>query len=104
MGGIEVTTSPRDGGATVVVDGELDIATAPQLEAALRDAESRGVKALFLDLGGLAFMDSTGLRSVLAAHQRAQAEGRQLTVQNLQPEVARVLEVTGADRILALAP
>jgi anti-anti-sigma factor len=102
MGKLEVTTRRRNGAATVAVQGELDIDTAPRLDAALLDAERERPATLRLDLGGLVFIDSTGLRSVLAAHRRAEGEGRKLALQNLQPEVARVLEMTGADRILAL--
>ena len=100
---MEVSTSRRKRGITIVVQGELDIATAPRLDAALLEAERARPRTLLLDLAGLAFMDSTGLRSMLAAHRRAVGEGRKLRLRNLRPEVARVLEMTGADRILTSA-
>ncbi len=84
--------------------GELDLATAPELEdrivAAVRDV-SRGV---VLDLRELTFMDSTGVRTVVSAHHAAQETGADLRV--IRPRdggpVARVIEVSGIDQALGL--
>src|SRR5439155_4034554 len=55
------------GSPRVTVAGELDLATAEQLEAQLKQVESSGPGTLVLDLRELEFMDSTGLRAVIAA-------------------------------------
>jgi anti-anti-sigma factor len=99
----EVTAKTEDGVATVAVDGELDIATAPVLDAKLADVERDGAVSLLLDLGRVRFLDSTGLRSLLSARRRAEATGRRLRLANLPPDVERVLEVTGARRIFEIA-
>ena len=75
MEGFEATTSSSDGVATVLLEGELDIATAPVLDATLADVERNGTGTVVLDLAGVRFIDSTGLRSLLSARQRA-ADGR----------------------------
>jgi anti-sigma B factor antagonist len=84
--------------------GELDLATAPQLEdrvlSALRDGGARVV----LDLRELTFMDSTGVRTIVAAHQAAKDEGAELRVVRPAPEsaVSRVIEISGIDEALGL--
>ena len=99
----EVTTSTADGVATVALEGELDIATAPVLDATLADVERNGTATLLLDLAQVQFIDSTGLRSLLSAHQRAEAAGRTLRLANLPVDVERVFDVTGVRRIFDIA-
>jgi anti-sigma B factor antagonist len=85
----------------VSVRGELDLATAPQLESALLPGLRDGGSAL-LDLRGLEFMDSTGVRVIVAAHVTAQEHGGQLSLVRTPSEsaVARVLEISGLDTVL----
>lgn len=99
----EVTTSSADGVATVVLEGELDIATAPLLDATLADVERNGTGTVLLDLARVQFIDSTGLRSLLSARQRAEAAGRKLRLANLPVDVERVFDVTGVRRIFDIA-
>ena len=99
----DVTTKTEDGIATVAVDGELDIATAPVLDATLADVERGGTGTLLLDLHRVRFLDSTGLRSLLRARRRAETAGRRLRLANLPPAVERVLDVTGVRRIFDIA-
>jgi len=60
----------RDYGVIVRVEGELDVATAPVLDAALTLAEASDVPMIAIDLTGVTFIDSTGLRALLEAHAR----------------------------------
>jgi anti-sigma B factor antagonist len=99
----EVTTSTEGGVATVVLGGELDIATAPLLDATLADVERNGTGTVLLDLAQVQFIDSTGLRSLLSARQRAEAAGRKLRLANLPVDVERVFDVTGVRRIFDIA-
>ncbi len=70
---LAVRTSRDDSCLVVTLSGELDIATGPVLDAALRDAVSGGVPArLVLELSALAFADVAGL-GVLLRHERALA-------------------------------
>jgi anti-anti-sigma factor len=72
----ELTVEREEGGALrVVVRGELDIATAPRLEAVLADSSASSLR---VDLRGLTFMDSTGVRTLLQATEDARAAGREL--------------------------
>jgi anti-sigma B factor antagonist len=103
MEGFEATTSSADGVATVRLEGELDIASAPVLDASLADVEGNGTGTVVLDLAGVRFIDSTGLRSLLSARQRAETAGRTLRLTNIPVDVERVFDVTGVRRIFDIA-
>ena len=67
--------SNDEGRCVVALAGELDLQTAPQLEAVVSQALADDPVLLVLDLSALTFIDSSGLRSVLAAHEQAQDTG-----------------------------
>jgi anti-anti-sigma factor len=86
----------REGDAArVVVSGALDLATVPILEAELADLRHAGVRRLVLDLSGLGFMDSTGLRCILERDAEARRDGFSIALVAGPPAVQRVFEVTG---------
>ncbi len=74
--------------------GELDLATAELLEQAI-DAAENGERLVVLDLQALEFIDSTGLRGVLAALERCQERGQEFAITPGSPQVQRLLSVTG---------
>lgn len=96
-----VTTHDADGRLAVVARGELDLATAPELEAVLLPALS-GSGHVVLDLRELEFMDSTGVRVIVSAHVAAGESGGSLVLVRTDPAgpVGRVLEISGLDGIL----
>ena len=83
--------------------GELDIATAPQLEQAVIDATSEAVEELVLDLRELTFMDSTGLRTLAQTNARAASAGFTLSIVRGPRQIERVLEISGLGALLPLA-
>ena len=87
--------SPR-----IVVVGELDLASAGELEGRIRELESSRPPMIVLDLRELEFMDSTGLRTVLAADARARDRGGKLVVVRPPGEVQRVFQLTRMDEHL----
>ena len=84
--------------ATVTVAGELDLSTAAQVDEALADTEEKHPERLVVDLRGLSFMDSTGLRMVLSADGRARKEARRFEVVPGPPQVHRVFRIALLDR------
>jgi len=83
------------GGARVVrVQGELDIATAPDLERAVLRPRDPGDQVV-LDLAGLRFMDSTGLRVLLRARTEAKAGRWDLYLRNVPANVQRLFSISG---------
>jgi anti-sigma B factor antagonist len=88
--------------AAVVLSGELDIATAPELEQKLRELPPDGVTQLMLDLRRLAFIDSTGLRVVLGLANGLAPPGARVVIVRGPEAVQRVFALTGADRELLM--
>lgn len=87
----------------LVLEGELDIATAPILEAALVDAERRrGTAPLIVDLRGLEFMSCGGVSLLVAAAERERRTGRRLVVMPGTGAPARLLGLCGLDEALGL--
>ena|SRR5436190_1947872 len=91
---LRVTTEPRGDGVHLILSGELDIASAPVIEDALRDAEEQGPPLIIIDLRGLQFMDSTGLRTILGADARAREADRRFVVVQGDENIQRVFQVT----------
>ncbi len=95
---LEVLTEDHRGIPVVRARGELDLSTFEQVEAALATAEATSPPTLVLDLGGVSFMDSTGVRTLLQADSRARRDGRRLLIVAPPEPAARVLRVTLLDR------
>jgi anti-anti-sigma factor len=89
----------------VAPSGELDIATVSVLEPVMLAAEATDADTIVLDLSGLTFIDSTGLRLVLDANDRCGGEVDRLRVIAGSPAVERLLDVVGLrDRLPLIAP
>jgi anti-sigma B factor antagonist len=87
----------RERGADVSIlwlSGELDIATSALLDRELHAAEATGPQRVVVDLAGLQFIDSIGLRTLLQAHERASGNGHQLALRQAPRVVKRLLELT----------
>lgn len=79
----------------VILSGELDLATLPGATAQVEAAEAAGPPVLVIDLSGLTFMDSSGVRLVLLADERARADGRRIAVRLGRGPALRVFQVLG---------
>jgi anti-anti-sigma factor len=84
-----------DGHRTLVLTGELDLTSFWLLDHPLLQIGTRGAKSFTLDLSGLDFIDSTGVRSVLAARGFCAARGCEFIVIAGPPQVQRVFEASG---------
>ena len=85
------------------LSGELDLATVGELEAALASRLDAGENVV-VDLRGLAFMDSSGVRALVAAHQLAESGQGALTIVRAPRgnEVDRVIDVSGIATALGM--
>ena|SRR6476469_764956 len=80
---------------SVVVHGEIDMQTAPQLERVLDDVIAKGALLVTLDLEQVEFLDSSGLRVILGASNKLSEQEGQLLLEGASSAVERVLELTG---------
>jgi anti-anti-sigma factor len=83
----------------LVVHGELDIATAPEL-VELLDRFRRLGHAVALDLAEVTFMDSTGLTTLMDAHLAAERNGWRFEIKRASQAVQRVFDLAGVGRLL----
>jgi anti-sigma B factor antagonist len=90
----EIEIIERDDAVVLVVEGEIDIATAPLLEQRLTEAEAGDAPQLIVDLDRVSFMDSTGLQ-VLVAHTLSETNGRRIRLTAGSPQVQRLFTVSG---------
>ena len=93
---LAVHESDVDGVRLLEVFGELDLATAPRLCSLLDAARAQRIKRLVVDLTGVDFCDSTGLRALMGASTELRVGGGRLAVAVLPDgAVARLFEMTG---------
>jgi anti-sigma B factor antagonist len=86
---------PARGHVAVVPRGEVDVASVGEIEAALRELRESGFNRLVLDLRHVTFMDSTGLRLMLAWDEEARRDGMEFGLVAGGPAVQRLLEIAG---------
>jgi anti-sigma B factor antagonist len=86
--------------ATIEIVGRLDTLTAPALDKTINE-DIEGTKDLVLDLGGLEYISSAGLRVLLAAQKKMQRIGS-MKVKNVCDSIMEVFEITGFADILEI--
>lgn len=97
----------REGDRVVLrLDGELDLASVPLLEDAvvnttLDDGDGAEL-TIVLDLRGLEFIDSTGLRAILLQDKRSTERGQKLALVRGSEQVQRLMRMTGVDEHLRI--
>jgi anti-sigma B factor antagonist len=90
LGGVPVVTAPE----------EIDITNAEALRSALLTATAGGPGTLVVDMTQTQFCDSSGLHALIAAHKRAEAEGREVLLVIPSTTVLRVFALTAMDRMI----
>ena len=82
-------------GIELKLTGELDLDTTPALDEQLREIDGEHPGRLLVDLGGVEFMDSTGLATILRAQRAAASSGQVLCLRRATGQVARLFDLTG---------
>jgi anti-sigma B factor antagonist len=77
------------------LSGELDIASAGVLDTTIAELCADGASRILLEMADLAFMDSTGVRSLLVGHELCSVNGCDMLIGSVSPQVARLFEVSG---------
>jgi anti-sigma B factor antagonist len=99
---LQIEAHDHDGVAHVVLTGELDLSTIDRVEQELARVEREGPTVVALDLSRLTFLDSSGLRVIVSADQRARREKRRFVVVRGPETVQRVFSITRLDEQLEL--
>lgn len=90
-----VDVHPERDRVRVVPVGELDVGTADELEATLRELREADFARIVLDLRELEFLESAGLRVIVVATQLARRDGQDLALISGPPAVQRAIEMCG---------
>ncbi|MDP1795594.1 MAG: STAS domain-containing protein [Acidimicrobiales bacterium] len=86
----------------VTVNGEIDAASSGALRAGVKDAISSGYKKVILDMAGVSFMDSAGLRALIDTQKLGENTGATVRIERASDSVSRLLEMTAlTDRFMA---
>ena len=85
---------------TLAIEGRLDTVTAPELEKVVAE-ETEGIKNLILDMNGLEYISSAGLRVLLAAQKKMNKQGS-MTVVHVNETIMEIFEVTGFNDVLTI--
>lgn len=99
---LEIETEVADGLVRVALRGELDLSTVNKVEEELQALEADGAPLIVLDLSSLSFLDSTGLRCLVTADQRAREAGRRLVLVRGPDAVQRVFTITRLEERLEM--
>ncbi len=93
----------RDGSVcTVVLEGEVDVYTAPQLKAELVKLIDDGCVSMILDLEKVAFIDSSGLGVLVGALRRAREKGGAVRIICTRDSVLKIFRITGLDKVFPI--
>lgn len=98
--GLELATTVHGDRVTLTLQGDIDMGSSARFESGLRDALGGGL-SVELDMSGVSFMDSTGLRTLMLARAGCSV-GQTITISTPSRPVQRLLEITGLIDILAV--
>ena len=99
---LDVRTENSPDGPVIVVVGEIDPFTASTLDRALDAAQPTSGSRVVVDLAGVDFIDSAGLRRLLVAHRRFRAVSVEFVIRSPSAIVRRVLDITALDSLLTI--
>jgi len=99
---LEIETEAGKGLVRLALRGELDLSTVAKVEDELKRVEGDGPEVIVLDLSRLSFLDSTGLRCLVTADQRARENGRRVVLVRGPDPVQRVFTITRLEERLEM--
>ena len=101
---LAVERTSRDGVELVLVEGEVDIASASRLISVLNSSVAEAIKSVIVDLSQVGFMDSTGLALLINANRRLTLRRKGFAVVCPPGPLRRVFEITDMIETLHVCP
>ena len=99
--GLSLSTDLVTGAALVTVVGEVDLSSAERLREELETALHHA-RTVVVDVGGMSFIDSSGLNALVHAHRTAQEVGSELRIRRPTPMLLRLLEITRLETLFVI--
>ena len=100
MTDFSIDENARDGAVELGLSGDLDMSATFALEPVLDRVLADHPRRLLLDLGGVPFVDSSGLGLLIATHERAARADVDMAITGAGPEIQRVIHIAGLDGLL----
>jgi anti-anti-sigma factor len=94
---LNIDVFESDGVVVLTLDGEIDTSVCDQFESAMKLGAGRAGRAIVLDLGGVTYMDSSGLRSLIAGGRHAEDHHVRFAIGRSSPAVHEVLQRFGVE-------
>jgi anti-anti-sigma factor len=99
---LEIGVEPGQDRVVIRVEGEMDLFNVARVEEAIDTASEESTGLIVVDMGGVEFIDSTGLSVLVRATRRSREDGNRLRVRGASGQVRRILEVAGVHEWLGL--
>ena len=99
---MQITTTPGSERYVLTVSGEVDLATSPDLDAAVIAAIESGATSVVIDLTDVSFMDSSGLGVIVRGLKRCREADRDLDLIITNDRVLKVFGITGLDQVIPI--
>jgi anti-sigma B factor antagonist len=101
---VDITVSRTTAGDVpiVAVNGEVDVYSAPALKDKITELLESGQTTLIVDLGGVAFLDSTGLGALVEARSATGEAGGALPLVCSQERILKLFTITGLDGVFTI--
>jgi anti-sigma B factor antagonist len=102
-GRLSIRSQSEVGGPVVMLAGEVDLHSSPQLRQVLLEILEQRPARLIIDLSGVEYMDSSGVGTMVEIKRRLESDGGRMILAALRPRVRSVFEVTQLDRFFEIA-
>jgi anti-sigma B factor antagonist len=99
---MEIKDKQVDGVTVITLTGSIDAMTAPKITEFIQGHVGKGNIKLVADLSGVDYTSSAGLRVLLGAIKDTRAQSGDLRLSNVQPDVLKVLNLSGFTNILKM--
>lgn len=102
MATLDLRTEQREDGRLIVVGGDVDLYSSPDLRRAILEA-MRVEREVLVDLSGVRYMDSSGVATLVEGLKSAMADGKTFRLLSPSPAVMKVLELSRLDSIFEVS-
>jgi len=99
---MQIATTPGSDRYVITVSGEVDLATSPDLDAAIIAGLDSGAGSLVVDLTDVSFMDSSGLGVIVRGLKRCREADKDLDLVITNERVLKVFGITGLDQVIPI--
>ena len=101
---MQITERTEESIPIISITGDIDLETSPKLREFLKPKSSKKTPCLLLDFGGVNYIDSSGLATLIEYFQGVQGFGGKLALAALSPRVKNVFEIVRLEQIFSIYP